>query len=151
MKTFKCTLLAASYGHARYGTYTRPFEMIVEENDPRLPTLRASHSWKIEEVGFRRPGGGLPPSEPKAKTKVADLSALENKDAALLAAEGITTIDEVIEQGEEGLQHIHGIGEATAKRIMVAANKAVNAAANAQARADEKAAQAESEAEDEND
>ncbi len=156
MKTFKCTLQAATYGHAKFGTYTRPFTLVLNEDDPRLPTFRATRAWKVEEIGAFRPRMPLPPEAiapagtAKPKPTVADLSALDSKDAGLLAAEGITTLDEVIEMGEDGLQHIHGIGEATAKRIMVAANKAVNASEHAQARAAEQAALAEAKAEDEN-
>jgi len=131
-----------SFGHPLIGNVRRPFELILEEDDPRVPILTNSRSWNSESVIL--PDEQEPAEEPAPETKPEDEQSeaegeepeVEDAPTPLAAlgewAEkggeaGVSSVEEIVEMGEEGLQHIHGIGEATAKKIMVAANKAIEA------------------------
>jgi len=122
MQGFKFTLLAASYTSPR-GTYRKPFTITLPDGCDRIPEFRGNGSFKEEPVTISdtvseqtsEKAGGVTPIE-----KIEDQHLID-----LLNDGGYKTLEEVVKSSKEDLQLIDGVGEATAKKILVAASEAI--------------------------
>ena len=132
MRTYEFTCIAASYC-SPLGQFVRGMKILVHgDGDPRLVQLRASRAFSEKAI---EGGPAVSPApavqvEATAPTpvaaKVTPLSALGDKRlAATLADGGITSIEEIVKLGQNGLIHIHGIGEVLARKILSLANMAL--------------------------
>ena len=133
MRTYRFTCKAASYS-SPLGHFVRGVSVDIDEDDPRVPMFRATKAF--DETAME--GGALAEAAPvpqpvEERTERQDrpapartsLDALgDNRLAAILSDGGVESIEDILEMGEDGLIHIHGIGDVTAKKIMSLASLA---------------------------
>lgn len=124
---YKFTLLSASYSSQEFSC-KKPYEVVLEEGDPKFKIFRDNPSFKEEPVSFsisEAPAPGAQLSELEGKypaerlvASIEDVPGIPKNVVQILMDNGIETVKAVLSSTIEELTQFSGIGVASATKAI---------------------------------